>query len=342
MNVKSNILRAVNHERPERIPVAILSGGVWSYNNKGYSLQEVLGNAGLMAEIIIDTNKDVRSDIVWVGSGFNNLPVRALGGKIKFRAKGAPDVQEPLLKTPGDVDHINIDKLSQDEGIKSIWDSAAIVSNALGNETLVGVSGWGPFSLAAQLYGVEKMMHQIYKDKSAVHAILEFATELSFRYYQPSFQAGAQILSIAEPTSSGDMISRNHFIEFALPYQKKIMNRVKSEGAFSLFHICGNITDRLDLIPESGADVISVDYKVDLARAKEIIGTKLVIAGNVNPVDVLEVGTPELVNEKASECIKKAGADGNFILMPGCDIPHGVPLENLKSFIDTGLNWPLN
>lgn len=213
---------------------------------------------------------------------------------------------------------------------------------AIGEHTLIGASGWGPFSLGAQIYGVEKLMRDLYYDKSAVHAVLEFATELSLRYYAAFIKAGARILSIGEPTSSGDLISRRHFEEFALPYLMKFMQQTREAGALNLLHICGNITNRLDLIPDSGADVISVDYKVDLTRVKEAVGSKIAFAGNVNPVAVLEDAAPDEVAAVSRACIEKAGPDSHFILMPGCDISPGVPAENLRAMVDSGLNWHLN
>ncbi|OPY58149.1 MAG: Uroporphyrinogen decarboxylase [Pelotomaculum sp. PtaU1.Bin035] len=341
MNAKEVVLRAINNEKPPRLAAAIFSGGAWTFNNKGYTLEEILGKPELAAQLIIETNGQVRSDIVWAGSGYNNLPVRALGGKIKFRPRGTPDVVEPLLKKAADVDKINLDRLEEDEGVGSLLKTTALLDRAIGDHTLIGGSGWGPFSLAAQFYGVEKMMRGLYTDQAAVHAVLEFAAEAAFRYYVGFVKAGARILSIAEPTASGDLISRPHFEKFTLPHLIRFIGRTKEAGALNLLHICGNITNRLDLIPGCGADVLSVDYKVDLARVKETVGDRLAFAGNVNPVDVLENATPAEVAAVSRQCIEKAGRDSNFILMPGCDISTGVPMENAQAMIETGLNWEL-
>lgn len=150
MSGKGILLKAINLGKPARIPVTLLSGGAWTFNSRGLSLEEVLVKPELMAEIIVETNEKVRSDAVWVGSGYNNLPIRALGGKIKFRAKGAPDVQETLLTAAGDVDKIDLNRLGEDEGVRGIWETAAILNRSIGDRTLIGASGWGPFSLAAQ------------------------------------------------------------------------------------------------------------------------------------------------------------------------------------------------
>jgi uroporphyrinogen decarboxylase len=342
MKAKENVLKAINGQKPERLPVTVFSGGAWTFNKKGLTLENVLKNdAALAAEIIVRTNESIKSDIVWAGSGFNNLPVRALGGKIKFRVKGTMDVQEPLLRSAADVDRFDVSRLEEDEGIRNVWETAALVSRFIGEETLVGACGWGPFTLAAQFYGVERMMRSLYRDPASVHAVLEFAVEVSFRYYEPFIKAGARIISIAEPTSSGDLISREHFRDFAVPYTAKILKRIKGSGALTLLHICGDITDCLDLIPGIAADVLSVDYKVDLARVRETVGPHMAFAGNINPAGVLVDASPAEVAAVSRACIEKAGRDGNYILMPGCDLSTSVPVENVRAMIETGLNYLL-
>lgn len=341
MKPKEIALAAITLERPSRVPAVLFSGGAWTFNNRGLTLEQAVADPELMARVIAETNAVVESDIIWAGSGFNNLPVRALGGKVKWRARGTMDVQEPLLETAGDVDKIDLDRLGGDEGIANVWEAAGLLDRAIGDEVLIGACGWGPFTLGAQFFGVEKMMSKIYKDKKTVHAVLEFATEASFRYYEGFSRRGARIISIAEPSSSGDMISRQHFEEFTLPCLTDFVRRIKEAGAFTLLHICGKTTRYLDLIPGAGADVYSVDYKVDLADVKEAFGTRLAFAGNVNPAGVLVNGTPGEVAAASRECIEKAGQDGNYILMPGCDLSPKVPLANLRAMIETALNWPL-
>lgn len=339
MKAKEVVLKAINLEPPPRQPVAIFSGGAWTFNRRGFTLEKILDQPELAAEIIADTNKLVRSDILWAGSGYNNLPVRALGGKIKFRAKGTMDVQEPLLEKASDADKVDLDRLGDDQGVRNVWQTTSLLDRAVGGDTLIGGSGWGPFTLAAQFYGVEKMMQGMYKDKAAVHQALAFGSEVSFRYYEGFIKAGARILSVAEPTASGDLISRRHFEEFALPYLARFLKRTKEAGAINLVHICGNITNRLDLVSGSGADVLSVDYKVDLSTVRETVGDRLAFAGNVNPVNILVDATPARVAAASRECLEKAGPDSHFILLPGCDLSPGVSLENIQAMINTGLNW---
>ncbi|HWR39612.1 MAG TPA: uroporphyrinogen decarboxylase family protein [Patescibacteria group bacterium] len=316
----------------ERLPVALLSGGTWTYRQKGLSLLEILEQPAKAAPIIAEINDTIHSDILWPGSGYHNILFQVLGGEIKFRPQGNIDVVKPLLADLAEIDGVVLDKLERSPWIGALRQMVAETAAAKGQEFLVGTSSWGPFTLAGQLYGVERVMSGLYKDKTGIHALLDFAAELCYAYLAPMISRGAEILSLAEPTASGDLISRRHFAEFVVPYLEKVIRRLKADGALITLHICGNISDRLELIPELGVDLLSVDYKVDLATAKQVIGDKIAVAGNVNPV-LLKDGTPAEVVEAAGAAIDRWGQGYSFVLMPGCDIPPAVPLENISRFL---------
>lgn len=340
MEPKEIILQTIRGEKAERVSTALLSAGAWTFNRKGFKLSDLLDKPELAAKIITETAKEAKSDIVWPSSGYHNLLIQALGGKIIFREKGTMDVAEPLLKTRVDIAKVDLKLLQQSPWINNIWETAGLVHQAIGEKFLVGSSSWGPFTLAGQLYGVEKLMSGLYKDKEGVKKVLEFSTKVCLAYLKPFVQKGVEIISIAEPTASGDMISRRHFENFVYPYLQNAIKEIKKEGALVTLHICGNITNRLDLVAETGVDLLSVDYKVDLEVAKEIVGEKTTLAGNVNPV-LLQKGSLQEVGAAAKSCLEKAAAQGRYVLMPGCDIPPSVPLENIHTFFETALNWQI-
>jgi uroporphyrinogen decarboxylase len=238
-----------------------------------------------------------------------------------------------------DSDRETIARLGLDPDVQNLWETTTRVKAAIGGKTMIGACGWGPFTLAGQMYGTERLMSQVYKDPDAVRRVLDFSVEAAARYYGGFIERGAEIISIAEPIASGDMISRTHFAAFVLPALTAFLSRLKELKAYNLLHVCGNITNRLDLIPDIGVDVLSVDYKVGLKRVREVVGTKIAFAGNVNPADILQQGAPEAVIATSRQCIADAGHGGNFILMPGCDIPPSVPLQNIRAFFEAARTY---
>ncbi|CVK18025.1 uroporphyrinogen decarboxylase family protein [Sporomusa sphaeroides] len=317
------------------LPAALLSGGTWAFRQKGLTLQEVLEKPELGVSAIITINQCIQSDIVWPGSGYHNLLAHIFGGRIKFRPQGNIDVIEPAFAKVTEAYRLDLSRIDSHEWICAIRTIISQVNRQIGNSVLVGTSGWGPFTLAGQFYGVEKLMSGLYKDKAGTHALLEVMTAVCIAYLAPAIDRGAGIVSVAEPTASGDLISLSHFEEFAAPYIKKVNEELKNRGAYTALHICGNIKDRVSLAPLMGVDVLSVDYKVDLALAQQRLAGQTALAGNVNPL-LLKDGSAAEVVQAAKQCIQQAGRGANYILMPGCDIPPGVPLVNAVAFLGAG------
>ena len=336
MDSKEIIAKLIRREKTPRLPVSLLSGGAWNLNRNGLTLEQALEQPPeRIAEVIAKTNELAGCDIVWPGSGYHNLAIRGAGGQIKFRSKGTPDVMAPLIQAVSDLNHVWIERVKDDVGIRWLVEAARILSRTIGERTVVGTSQWAPFTLGGSIFGVEKLMRGLYRDKPAVHAVLDFAAELCFASLEPYIDAGVSMISLADPTSSGDLISRDQFIEFSLPAMKKVADRIKARGVWLTIHICGNTTNRLDQIPLVGADIMSVDYKVDLGEVRRILGGKIAFAGNMNPVSVMQKETPEGVVTACEEAIAKAGPGPGYLLMPGCDIPPSVPIENVQAMVKT-------
>lgn len=323
-------------EPTPRGAVSLLSAGTWTLLRSGLSLEQALA-AGpeRIAEAIAGTNEDVQCDIVWPGSGYHNLAIRAVGGEIKFRARGTPDVVGPALHSLAELDDLRSDRTRDDPGIRTLVEATRLLVSSIGASTMVGTSQWAPFTLGLLAWGAENVMRGIFRDPPAVHAVLEWASELCFAYLEPFIEAGVGLISLADPTASGDMVSRVQFVQFAAPYLARVATKVRARGIPVLAHICGDTTSRLDEISGTGAQIISVDYKVDLASARHALGGRIALAGNMNPVAVMQTSSPEGVAEACRACLRAAGPAPGYILMPGCDIPPSVPIENVRAMVAT-------
>ena len=103
--------------------------------------------------------------------------------------------------------------------------------------------------------------------------------------------------------------------------------------------MCGEMSDRLDLVSTAGSSCISLDAMVDLKKAKEAFRGKCVLAGNVSPTAVLMRGTEEDVKNDVLRCITSASEGGGYMVMPACDLPHTVPFENITTFLETAREY---
>ena len=333
-----SVIQPTEAQPPKKLPVALLSGGTWAFLQKGLDLNDVLEKPELAAPVLAEVNQNVQSDIIWPGSGYHNLPVHVFGGKLKFREHGNIDVTQAAFTDLAVLDKTDLSLLEQHPWIASVRQMIQEVQQRSGGEYLIGTSSWGPFTLAGQFYGVEPLLGGLYKDKAGIQALLEFITEVCYRYLSPAIARGAKLISIAEPTASGDLISRRHFDEFVAPYLQKLIARLKQDGALITLHICGNIQDRLGLAPDLGVDLLSVDFKVNLSQAARELDGRTALAGNLNPV-LLREGPPERIASETARILQEAGNWPRFVLMPGCDVPARVPLGNLQTFFAAGRQW---
>ncbi|MDR2782642.1 MAG: uroporphyrinogen decarboxylase family protein [Treponema sp.] len=345
MTGKEIIGAAIKLQAVPRCPATLMSAGAWALNSAGISLEKALSSdPEKIAAVLYEAYNRVGSDIFWAVSGFNNILIGAIGGKIKFRSKGTPDVIEPLVKHISDIDGsdgtsgIGINAFKDTPNMRFLYETTRFLVQRTGGTNFVALTRWGPFTLAGLLYGAENLMRSIYRDPASVHRLLEWTTALYLADAQNYIDSGVDFALVAEPTASGDMISREHFAEFALPAFTRVFTALKQKGIATCLHICGNIENRLDLLNGIGADLISVDYKVSLKKCREIFGGKTAFAGNMNPVGIIQRESPEGVAKACEQCITEAGEDTGYILMPGCDIPPSTPVENIKAMVNTGKN----
>ncbi|MFO0752533.1 MAG: uroporphyrinogen decarboxylase family protein [Thermodesulfovibrionales bacterium] len=340
MTPREVILRALSGGRAERIPAALVGGGMWSVHHYGITFEEMAGDAVKMAGMLVEMAGRLRSDIVYVGSGYPNFPVAALGGRIKYREIGAPDLEDPIVFSEKDLAGLDMERLDQDPVMTTIREAFRQTHSRIGEEYVVTMTAWGPFTLAARLIGEEVMMKAVFKQPAWVHRVLDFATRLLLRFFEPLVRERIlEVILVGDPTASGDLISRKQFEQFVVPYLKRLTDWARSYEVHTIVHICGNTTDRLDLFPSTGASCASLDHKTDMVKAKEVLHGKMCIAGNIDPVKVLLQGTVQEVEEASRRVIGAVGTEGGFILMPGCDIPPTIPYENLQRFMQVARQW---
>ncbi len=340
MTPRETILKAFEGGKADRVPATLFGAGMWSIKRYGASFQELSEDAVRMSDMLVAMSDVLLCDMVYAGSGYNNFHASAMGGSIKFREIGAPDLEAPLIATEEDLQKLDISRIDGDKVVETTRKATKLTNAKIGNNYAVTLTAWGPFTLAARLVGEETMMKATFKRPAFVEQVVDFATRLLIRLYEPLLEDGTlEVASLADPTASGDLISKKQFERFALPYLRKFTDWAKSKGAHTLLHICGNTTDRLDLFPATGASCISLDHKTDIVKAREVLHGKMCFGGNVDPVKIMLNGSVQDVEEACKGIIRAAGMDGGFVLMPGCDIPPTVPYENIQKLIQVAREW---
>ncbi len=328
------VLEALSLGRPPQVPVAVWGGGMWTARMMGTSLLEMSKDPEQMARVLEMAYDRLPFDILFLGSGYPAALYGALGGKLRFEGISAPKLEAPVLPDPEGAKHLPLSALHQDPILRTIRTASSLLRRTLRDRVFLTIVINGPLTFAGQLLGVNQLMMALVDAPDLVQDLLHISLQAICLYLEPYLEERTvDGVALADPTASGDLISKKAFEEFAFPGIKTLARWVREREASLFLHICGNTADRLDLLAESGVHCFSLDHKVDLASAKQILQGKVCCAGNVDPVEVMLRGTEREVEEKAKECIEVASPEGGYILMTGCDIPPDVSLENARALV---------
>ena len=142
----------------------------------------------------------------------------------------------------------------------------------------------GAFSQLGFLIGLEKLMVALVDEPGRVHRALRRRQEIALRQAEEICRAGARFIWIGEGMASGSLISPAAYREFVVPYERELAGHIRKLGALSLLHICGNTTGLLADIAGTGADGCDVDSPTDWAAAVSILGRRMCVKGNINPL----------------------------------------------------------
>ena len=129
-------------------------------------------------------------------------------------------------------------------------------------------------------------------------------------------------------------MSEKQFHSFYWPYLKRVIEAFVDEGFVPSLFAEGGYNSRLDAIKElaPGGVIWHLD-QTDIFRAKEVLGDRACILGNV-PGSVLITCTPEEVKAHCKELIEKVGVGGGYILSYGVT-PNQSPIENIIAMRDS-------
>ena len=337
MTGKEIVLKAMKFERTPRLPVAVLDGYVWTLRHNGLSFQDLVnmedGGAALMAK----TYEDLGSDIVSPNTHVLGCHFEVMGGSVSCDKVGeAFEVTRPPLEEISDIEKFDVDEvfaqLTQKKAFQSCMGMIRRLKEHFGDEKLIVGGVAAPLTAAGMMLGVQNFMLQLYDDEEGTAKLLDFAADLMIKEAEYQVAQGVDALIIADPVSSGDLISPAMFEEFAMPYLKKMMEALKKYNLPIIMHICGHTQARLESLKQLGISGFSL-AAVDLKTALDTVKGDYAIFGNMDPYEVIQSMTPEQVYETCSALADIAGLDGGYVMMPGCDLPPASPLENIQAMV---------
>ena len=195
---------------------------------------------------------------------------------------------------------------------------------------------FSPFSQWLEWLDHADALMALVEDPGKVAACLARLAEGAAALGRGQAAAGVDALLISSAFAGAGFISRRQYRTFVLPFERAVVEGVKQAypDLPVYTHACGAIGDRLDLMEETGTDGIdTLDPPplgtVDLADAKQRLGQRLFIKGNLDPVATLLNGSADACFAAALERIAAAKAEGGYILSSACSVAPHTPPENI-------------
>ncbi|HPS54350.1 MAG TPA: uroporphyrinogen decarboxylase family protein, partial [Sedimentisphaerales bacterium] len=228
----------------------------------------------------------------------------------------------------------------QDARIQSYIKTIEMMSLGLPKNVLTGAYIIGPITLSGLLESAQRVAMDSILDPHRLEALCDFSTSLIQEYANALINAGANVICILEPT--GAILGPDQFRQFSTKYVKQIIESYKYSKVDSIYHVCGNTMHLLKPMAEAGVGALSIDSPqtgVDMVKAAQIIPNDITLIGNINPTAVMKEGSTDLVRQVTTDLLEKMRPYPNFVLSTGCDLPPGTPLENMKTFMQTGRNF---
>ncbi|RKU11670.1 uroporphyrinogen decarboxylase [Candidatus Poribacteria bacterium] len=268
--------------------------------------------------------KDILTPLAPMGAHFRFSPGPVLNPPI--RTQSQIDALEPLNDPPVQLEYTGqvIRSLR-----KTLNEELPLIGFAGAPLTLAFflIAGESPMKKGAGISEKAIPVFEMMKDTpKLLHELLDKLTEMTINYLNYQISEGVEIVQLFE--SIADVLSRQMYEDFALPYHQRIFAALNSDAPGILF---AKECPYVNLMHQSGADVLSVGKCVDLGKARTETGDSVAFQGNVDN-DILRDGTFSDITEAVHTCIKQGRKTGHIL-----NLSHGLhrdtPFENVKHFV---------
>lgn len=242
---------------------------------------------------------------------------------------------DPPIRSLAQIQQVRA--LQPEESLPFIREILQALRQEVGNQaTVLGFVG-APWTLAA--YAIEGKSSKDYttiksmafNEPAMLHEFLGKLADSIATYVRYQIDSGAQIVQMFD--SWAGQLSPQDYDTFALPYQQRVVQQVKATHPDTplILYISGS-AGVLERMGQSGVDIVSVDWTVDMAEARQRLGSTIGVQGNVDPCALF--GSKEFIRDRILDTIRKAGR-GKHILNLGHGILPNTPEENAAFFFET-------
>ncbi|WP_406661767.1 methylcobamide:CoM methyltransferase MtaA [Methanolobus sp. ZRKC3] len=246
--------------------------------------------------------------------------------------EGSFDTQPYQLDFPckkkDDVQDIAIpDDITETPRMKTVLQAAGIVREKIGDDIPIIAGMIGSAATAFYLSGANNYLMWCITQEDIFKDLLKIGTEVCVEYGNALYEHGVDSVVMIDSEAGPDILPPTLFESLVLPEYLSITSKV---DGLNILHICGDSSDILDPMADSGFKGLSIEEKVDVRYARQVVGKRASIIGNISPSATLLGKSTDSIKKEAKQCIE----DGVNILAPGCGIAPHTPTENLRAMVE--------
>ena len=314
-------LRACRRQPHDRVPV-------WFMRQAGRSLPEyrAIRGSGSITEAIRDpdlateiTLQPVRRYGTDAAILFSDIvtPIEALGFGVEVRPGIGPVIDEPF-RSRADLDRIV--PFDAETHTPFVLETVRNLVRELGEVPLIGFAG-APFTVASYLIEggpsrtYEHTKKIMYGDPDLFSSLMDALADLALASLRSQVANGASAIQLFD--SWAGALSPSDYRRYVLPYSAKVLAGIADTGVPRI-HFGVATGELLPLMHEAGADVVGVDWRVDLDDARARLGDDVALQGNLDPVAVL--AGADVALERTRDVLRRADGHRGHIFNLG----HGV------------------
>lgn len=344
--LNDNFLRACLQQPVDHVPV-------WLMRQAGRYLPEYRATRARAGDFLtLCTTPDLACEVTL--QPINRFPLDAailfsdiltipyvMGLGLHFQEGEGPVFEKPL-RTAADIHALS--QPDPETELRFVMDAVRLIRHELhGRVPLIGFAG-SPWTLACYMIegrGSRDFIHikgLLYSDSILLHQLLQHLAQSVTHYLNAQIAAGAQAIMLFD--TWGGSLSTPAYAEFSLAYMTEIiggLQRTANGTPVPVILFTKGGGHWLENMANSGADVLGLDWTTELSSARQRLGQKTALQGNMDPIALY--GSASGVQQEALRVLESHGSGPGHIFNLGHGITPQTPVDNVTVLIDTVHQW---
>jgi uroporphyrinogen decarboxylase len=301
-----------------------------------HTLLELCKDPKLAAEITLQPVEKLGVDAAILFADLL-LPVEAMGMRVEFVKGEGPVIHAPLR------DHAAIARLDTANApgrLAYVGEALRKVRAALKPEVaLLGFAG-APFTLASYMieggpsHDYQNTKRMMLAEPQLWAALMDRLVQVQIAFLRDQIAAGADAVQVFD--SWAGCLAPAAYQCYVLPHTQRLIAGLAQTGA-PVIHFATGAAGFLDLLPKTGAQVIALDWRVDLGKSWRQMGNGVAIQGNLDPVALL-LPLKELKQE-VRRVLESANRRPGHIFNLGHGVLPQTPVEQVRAVVEMVAEW---